>query len=216
MLYPINLDIKKKKCLVIGGGEVALRKVKALLECQAKVTVVSPQLHPDILKLAKAKQIQVVKKKYQSEDLNKVFLVIGATDDNRVNRQIATDAEKKHLLVNIVDVPDLCNFQVPASIRRGELMLTISTNGKSPALTKYLRRQLEEQFGPEYSDYLDLLGEWRKELIKTIPNGKLREQIFTAITESDILYLIGRGLKKEAELRIKQIINQKISNRSMV
>ncbi|MDI6783053.1 MAG: bifunctional precorrin-2 dehydrogenase/sirohydrochlorin ferrochelatase [bacterium] len=210
MLYPINLDIKKKKCLVIGGGEVALRKVKALLECQAKVTVVSPQLHPEIMKLAKTKQIQVVKKKYQSEDLNKVFLVIGATNDNKVNRRIADDAKKKQLLVNIVDVPDLCNFQVPASIRRGALMLTISTNGKSPALTKYLRKQLEEQFGSEYAEYVERLGEWRKELQKLVPNGKLREQIFSAMVESDILYLLKRGLRKEAELRANQIIDREI------
>jgi precorrin-2 dehydrogenase / sirohydrochlorin ferrochelatase len=211
MLYPINLDIKSKLCLVIGGGEVAFRKIKSLLECQAKVTVVSPQFHPEILKLAKAKQIKIIKRKYQTSDLQKVFLVIGATNDNKVNQQIAEEAKKRQILVNIVDVPNLCNFQVPASIRRGMLMITVSTNGKSPALTKYLKKQLEEQFGPEYTEYLDLLGKWRKKLIHDIPQGKLREQIFCAIVESDILNLLRAGLKKEAEQRIQQIVNQHTS-----
>lgn len=208
MLYPINLDIKKKRCLVIGGGEVALRKVKTLLDCFAKVTVISPQIHTELQKLAKSKHIQIVKRKYQSQDLKNVFLVIGATNDNKVNRKIADDAKEKQILVNIVDVPNLCNFQVPASIRRGALMLTVSTNGKNPALTKFLRKKLEEQFGPEYGDYLEFLSEWRTKLIKSIQNGKLREQISTAIAESDVLYLISNGLKKEAELRILQIIKK--------
>jgi precorrin-2 dehydrogenase/sirohydrochlorin ferrochelatase len=208
MLYPINLDIKNKQCLVIGGGEVAFRKIKSLLECQAKVTVVSPQFHPEILKLVKLKHIRIINRKYQTSDLNKVFLVIGATNDTKVNRQIADEAKKKQILVNIVDVPDLCNFQVPASIRRGALMITISTNGKSPALTKYLRQQLEEQFGPEYAEYLELLAKWRTKLIHDIPQGKSREQIFSAIAESDILYLLQVGMKKEAELRIQQIVSK--------
>jgi precorrin-2 dehydrogenase / sirohydrochlorin ferrochelatase len=208
MLYPINLDIKSKQCLVVGGGEIAFRKIKSLLECQAKVTVISPQFHPEILKLAKAKQIRVIKRKYQASDLHKVFIVIGATDDNKVNRQIAEESKKKQILVNIVDVPDLCNFQVPASIRRGVLMITISTNGKSPALTKYLRKQLEVQFGPEYAEYLELLSKWRTKLIHDISQGKLREQIFNAVAESDILYLLRMGLKKEAEQRIQQIVSK--------
>lgn len=208
MLYPINLDIKNKPCLVVGGGEVALRKIKSLLDCQAKVIVVSPQFHPEILKLAKAKQIQIINRKYQPPDINKVFLVIGATNDNKVNRQIAEEAKKKSKLVNIVDVPALCNFQVPASIRRGELMITISTNGKSPALSKYLRKQMEEQFGPEYTEYIELLDKWRTKLIHDITQGKLREQIFYAIIESDTLDLLRAGLKKEAEQRIQQIVSK--------
>ena len=209
MLYPINLDIKKRKCVVIGGGEVALRKVNSLLHCRAKVVVISPEVHPELQQLAKSKQIQINKRTYQAEVLKDAFLVIGATNDNKINRRIADDAKKRNMLVNIVDVPELCNFQVPASIRRGTLMLTVSTNGKAPALTKYLRKQLEEQFGLEYAEYLELLGEWRKELRKLVLNGKHREQILTAIVESDILYLLKRGLRKEAEQRIRQIIETK-------
>ncbi|MFB3897817.1 MAG: bifunctional precorrin-2 dehydrogenase/sirohydrochlorin ferrochelatase [bacterium] len=208
MLYPISLDIKNKPCLVIGGGEVALRKINSLLSCQAKITVVSPQFHPEILKLAKAKQIQIINRKYQTADLTKMILVIGATNDTKVNQQIAEEAKKKSILVNIVDVPALCNFQVPASIRRGDLLITISTNGKSPALSKYLRKQLEEQFGPEYTEYLELLDKWRTKLIHDIPQGKQREQIFQAIIESDILDLLQAGLKKEAEQRIQQIVSK--------
>ncbi|MCX7918556.1 MAG: bifunctional precorrin-2 dehydrogenase/sirohydrochlorin ferrochelatase [bacterium] len=208
MLYPINLNVNKKPCVVIGGGEVALRKVESLLSCGAQVTVVAPQIHPALQKLARAKRIRIVNRAYQPEDVATAFLVIGATNSNKVNQQIAQSAKQRNVLVNIVDTPELCNFQVPASIRRGSLLITVSTEGKAPALSKHLRTELEKQFGPEYAMFVEKLAKWRTALRKLVPNQKQRDQIMSALVTSDILYLLQRGLKQEAELRFKQIIQQ--------
>ena len=131
--YPVSLDIKNRKCLVVGGGSVGTRKVKTLLECGAKVTVVSPGVSGQLLELANNASIVLEKRAYREADLDGMFLVIGTTDDEELNRQISIDAGRLNMLCNIADRPKVCNFILPSIVNRGDLTISISTSGKSPA-----------------------------------------------------------------------------------
>ena len=142
--YPVNLDIKKRKCLVVGGGRVGTRKVLTLLDCGARVTVVSPDAKEKLIELANSGAITLEKRQYRETDLDGIFLVIGTTDDEELNHQISIAAEKHNMLCNIADRPKVCNFILPSIVNRGDLTISISTSGKSPALAKKLRMELEE------------------------------------------------------------------------
>ena len=174
--YPINLDIKGRRCLVVGGGAVGTRKVHTLLQCGADVTVISPQATNELSVLAEAGDIAMQKREYSSTDLEGIFLVIGATDDETLNRQVSADAQSRNLLCNIADRPAVCNFILPSIVHRGDLVITVSTSGKSPALAKKLRKALERQFGIEYADLLNLSyhrfrGKLRKFDIRSKPGA---------------------------------------------
>ena len=162
--YPVFLALEGKTCLVVGGGAVAWRKVRALLECGASVIVVSPALCPGLKQMADLQQISARVKEFAPEDVKDVFLVIAATDKNDVNEQVARAARERKIPVNVVDDARLSDFILPAVLRRGELTIAISTSGKSPALARKLRDQLERYLGPEYAALTDLVAEVRSEM----------------------------------------------------
>src|SRR4030042_360098 len=163
--YRIFLDIKNRPCLVVGGGAVGLRKVTTLLACGARVTVVAPAADGKLLDLAAAGTIDWRKKSYQSADLDGMFLVIGATSNEQLNLQIKADADRQGKLCNISDRPEGCHFILPAVVERGDLVIAISTSGKSPAFAKRIRKDLETTFGPEYAELLKLMGAIRRKLL---------------------------------------------------
>ena len=154
--YPVNLDIRNRNCLVVGGGAVATRKVMTLLKCGAIVTVVSPVVGDELDNLARNGAIRLKARNYRRTDVNHMFLVIGATDDRDLNRQIFKDAEARETLCNIADQPETCNFILPSVVHQGDLVIAISTSGKSPAYAKKLRKDLERTFGKEHADFLKL------------------------------------------------------------
>ncbi len=162
--YPIFLKIRGKKCIVIGGGEVALRKVRMLLECGADVTVISPTLHPGLTELAGENAVHLVRRIYRTGDLRGAAVVIAATDSKRTNHRAAADAGRTKALVNVVDDPAPSDFIVPSSFRKGELTIAVSTGGASPALARKLRMRLEKDFGEEFAVLLSLIGEVRSTL----------------------------------------------------
>ncbi len=188
--YPVNLDVKGRCCLVVGGGGVASRKVKSLLDCGALVTVVSPAFSRDLETLSDHPNLGLRKRPYRESDLEGHFLVIGATDDMDLNRRISTDAESRQMLCNIADVPDACNFILPAVIRQGNLVLTVSTSGKSPAFAKHLRRQLQEAFGVEYARFLELMGGIRKCLLAQEHAPEAHKHLFEQLIENNLVQLI--------------------------
>ena len=143
--YPVNLDIKGRQCLVVGGGRVGSRKVDTLVQCGAVVTVVSADVSPTVKQLADEKAILLKQRAYRASDVEGMFLVIGATDNETLNRQINADAERLNLLCNIADRPEICNFILPAIVRRGRFVMAISTPRKSPAFAKHVRKRLETQ-----------------------------------------------------------------------
>lgn len=162
--YPFFLNIHGKRCVVVGGGEVALRKVKVLLDCGANVTVVSPALHQDLVRLAEAGAISLIQRDYQQGDLKDAFIAIAATAETDTNRRIAKEAKKQGVLVNVVDDPGQSDFITPACLRRGDLTIAVSTAGRSPALARKIRNRLEGNFGAEYTSLVSLINEVRSEL----------------------------------------------------
>lgn len=159
--YPVFLDIAGKRCVVIGGGQVAWRKVQTLLEYGAKVEVVSPELCPE---LAAVTEINVCHRQYQPGDLKGAFLAIVATDNHEINHQVAREARAQGVMVNVVDDAEYCDFILPSLVRRGDMTIAVSTAGRSPALARKLRTRLEKEFGEEYAALLRLIDEVRLEL----------------------------------------------------
>lgn len=162
--YPSFLNIQGKRCVVIGGGKVALRKIKALLDCGTNVTVVSPALHRDLAQLAEAGTISLIHRDYKAGDLKDAFIAIAATTETETNKRVAMEAKRRGILVNVVDDLEQSDFIVPSCLRRGELTIAVSTAGKSPALARKIRTRLEQDLGEEYTSLVALISEVRSEL----------------------------------------------------
>lgn len=204
--YPINVDLSGRRCVVIGGGTVAGRKAESLLDAGAAVTVVAPELAPPLAEMAQQGLIEHVRAPYESGHLDDAFLAIAATDDREVNRAVYRDAESRGILVNVVDDPELCVFYVPAVVRRGDFIISVSTSGKAPALAKLVREQLESQYGPEYGELAELMGELRDEIKARHPDSAGRKRAYARILDSDALRLLAQGKRDEARQRALQCI----------
>lgn len=159
--YPIFMDIEDRRCLVVGGGEVAARKVESLLRCDARVTVVSPRLTETLAALKESGAIEAHLRNYSEGDTNGAALVIAATDDNAVNTNVSREATSAGIPVNVVDDPDKSTFIVPSLFKRGSVSIAISTGGKSPALARRMRVELEKTFPAEFAQLADILAEIR-------------------------------------------------------
>jgi precorrin-2 dehydrogenase/sirohydrochlorin ferrochelatase len=206
--YPVHLDIKNRNCLVVGGGAVGTRKVNTLLACGARVTVVSPDPTQQLKKMAVEESITLRERAYRTVDLKDMFLVIGATDDEKLNRQISEEAEQIGILCNIADRPEACNFILPSVVQRGDLVITISTSGQSPALAKRLRRELEAQFGEEYADFLLLMGAIRKKLLSQTHEPEAHKALFNQLIDSDFIELLRTGQRKQLNLLLYKILGE--------
>jgi precorrin-2 dehydrogenase/sirohydrochlorin ferrochelatase len=204
--YPIQLDIRNRPCLVVGGGAVGTRKVNGLLACRARVTVVSREATDELKDAAAKGRITLRLGEYADSDMEGMFLVVGATDDEELNRRVSADAEGRRVLCNIADRPAECSFILPAVIARGDLVITVSTSGKSPALAKKLRLSLGRQFGEEYAVLLDLLGAIRKRLLAEAHAPEAHKPLFEKIVDSDILELIRDGRMQAVDLLLERVL----------
>lgn len=201
-LYPVNLVVAGRRCLVVGGGRVASMKVAELVNCAARVEVVAPEISESILALD---GVMGHRREYRSEDLDGAFLVITATGMPEVDGRVAAEAEAAGLLVNSADDPDNCAFTLPARVRRGDLLVTFSTNGRSPALSTWLRRRFDAELGPEYGTLLELLSEHRADLLaRGIPTEGLDWQ---GALDSGMLDLIREGHLAEAKERLEACLS---------
>lgn len=207
-LFPMLIDLKQKDCLVVGGGNVAKRKVELLLESGAQVRVISTEAVGELRKLADEGKIAWHPKKFQKEDFKCPFLVVCATDDSVVNSEVSKLCREKGVPVNVVDDPSKCSFHVPAVLRRGDLTITVSTAGKSPLLARYLRSELETKFEKEYADYLELLGRVRERLAAEISDSRKRREILECLLESDLLRYIKQDRKDKIDEIIERCIKQ--------
>lgn len=208
--YPICLNISKKRCVVIGGGDVAERKVTRLLEAGAGVEVVGKLLTPKLKTMKNEGKIGHIADDYKEEYINDAFLVIGATDRDDVNDKIYMDADKKGKLVNIVDSPDRCNFILPSIVKQGDLQIAISTSGKSPALAKKLREEMEGSYGSEYQILLDIMGAVReKVIVRGYPSDE-NKKLFEALLNSDILQYIREENWNEVKRVVEDLVGEDI------
>jgi len=193
--YVACLKLKGRRCLVVGGGEVGLEKVEGLLACDGEVTLVAPEAHPALRAYAEEGSIRWHARAYEPADLDGSFLAIAATSDSEVNIRVYEDAERRAMLVNVVDVPPLCNFILPALVRSGPLAIAISTAGASPALAKRMKREVAELFGEEYARLAVLLNDARGWAKATLPTYQDRKDFFEGIVngEPDPIDLLRAG-----------------------
>jgi precorrin-2 dehydrogenase/sirohydrochlorin ferrochelatase len=208
--YPVCLDISNERCVVAGGGEVAERKVAGLLECGAKVVIVSKDLTPALREMKDAGRIEHLSDDYREEYLEGAFLVIGATDREDVNENISRDARDRGVLVNIVDVPARCNFIVPSVFRRGDLLVAVSTGGKSPALARRLREEIEERYGPEYGTLLTIMGNLRERVTARGASSAENRVLFESVLDSAILRYIREGKGDRVREIIRDLTGEEI------
>src|SRR4051794_1937774 len=194
--YIACLRLKGRRCVVIGGGEIGLEKVEGLLSCDGEVTLIAPEAVPELESLAAEGSVGWERREYAGpQDLEGVFIVIAATDATDINIRIYDDAERRAMLVNVVDVPPLCNFILPAIVRPGPRAIAISTAGASPALAKRIKRQIAEEFGEPYARLAVLLNEVRGWAKATLPTYQDRKAFFEGIVngEPDPIELLRSG-----------------------
>jgi precorrin-2 dehydrogenase/sirohydrochlorin ferrochelatase len=203
--YPVYLDLRKRPSVVIGGGRVAERKILSLLEAGAAVTVVSPLLTPKLAELAAAGKIVHREKKFEDTDITGAYLVVAATDSEEINRTVGRICRNRQVLVNVAAPPEESTFIVPSLVDRGELLIAISTCGASPALSRKIRQELEERYGPEYDLFLEKMAMLRRRLAGEVRDVAARRSFFKALVDSDVLELLRQGRQREADRRIAEL-----------
>jgi precorrin-2 dehydrogenase / sirohydrochlorin ferrochelatase len=176
-LFPMFLNLSARPCLVVGAGTIAESKIASLLEAGGRVRVVAPEATPQVRSWAQSNSIEWLQRSFQPGDLEGMFLVVAATSSTELHERMFEQATQRGVLCNIVDVPSLCDFYYSSVVQRGVLQIAISTAGQSPALAQRLRKQLEDQFGPEYEEWLAQLGETRDQLHSSRLNPEERKRL---------------------------------------
>jgi precorrin-2 dehydrogenase/sirohydrochlorin ferrochelatase len=201
--YPVTLRLQGRVCVVVGGGKVASRKVRSLLEAGARVKVIAPGLTAELEELAGRGVIECELRMACPEDVQEAFLVICASDNAETNQCIGRAGLEAGRLVNVVDQPDLCNFYVPATVHRGAVTVAVSTDGVSPLVARRLREKLEEVVGPEYGQLAELLGRSRPEFQERCPDPAARLRAWDVLVMSPLLELLRAGQADEAEALVR-------------
>lgn len=179
------LKLAGRRCLVVGAGPIGESKIASLLDAEAAVRVVAPDATPQVQSWAKAGTIEWLDRPWEPGDLDSMFLVVAATPSPELHQQIFSEARRHGVLCNVVDVPELCDFYYPAVVQRGALQIAVSTAGQSPALAQRLRKELEEQFGPEYEAWLERLGEEREKLFAANMSPEERKRLLHDLASAD-------------------------------
>jgi len=210
--YPICLDLDGRPCVVVGGGRVAERKVLGLLSCSAQVSVISPELTDELLRKHNDGTIHWINRQYRQGDLMQAFLVIAATDDEETQKQVYEEAAAHNILLNVADVPQRCNFILPATVRQGDLIISISTAGKSPALARKLRMELEKRFGAEYRVLVDILGAIRPEILASGLEQSDNEQLFKQLLHDDMADWIKSRNWSSLENHFEKVLEDRVGD----
>ena len=209
-LYPVSLNLQNRLCLVVGGGRVAERKTKALLNAGANVRLISPDATPNLQALAADGSLDWRQAAYApggTETLDGVFLVMACTDNRAVNAEVVSEAAARQLLILCADDPDAGNFVSAAQITRGDLVLTVSTGGGSPTLAVVLREHLEAEFGPEWAKLVEMIGKQR-DIVKTNPTEAARKEVIRRVLDDPKVHqLLRDGNLLEAETRIRACLS---------
>ncbi len=209
-LYPVNLLLEGKRCLVVGGGRVALQKTRELLRCQAQVRLVAVAISQELRDLASSQPppkapdqavLALREREYKAEDLQDCVLAIAATGDVAVNQQVFEDGRRQGILVNSADDPQRCDFFLPARVRQGDLLVTIATGGQSPAMSSWLRRRLEQELEPELEEMLKVVVQVREEVKSA---GISTESLdWAGALDNGILELVKAGQTEEAKQQLR-------------
>lgn len=195
--FPILVDVKGKSCAVIGGGKVAERRIASLLQAGAAVKVISPEFNPAIAGWIRQGAVKGIQREYRPADIEDAFLVIAATDSAAVNDQVCADAREKGLLVNRAERPETGNFIVPSVVRRGKLVIAVSTLGASPSVAAQIRREIEASIKPEYETVLDFLSEFRLKVQELVKDTAERQNLFRTVLKLDLIEKVRAGTFEE-------------------
>lgn len=214
--YPILVDLQGKKALVVGGGKVAQRKIETLLEHGATVQVVAKELTAALEELRRAGRIEFLGEEFSEAFVDGAFVVFAATDDASLNRRVSRTAQQRSLLVNAVDQPADCNFIVPSVLSRGDLVIAVSTSGKSPAFARKVRVELEQSFGEEYGLFLNLMGNLRKEILRLGLSQEENKSTFEDLVTSDLLTAIREKNWDLASQIIEKVLGRPVSKNQML
>lgn len=209
-MYPVNLDVRNRLCVVVGGGAVAERKTTGLLAAGAKIRVVSPELTATLRQYALEERISWLSQLFTPEDVADAFLVFAATSSPEVQLEVRTAAHQAGCLVNMADAPELCDFHVPAILRRGDLVLAVSTAGTSPALAAWLKARLEQDIGGEYAVLAGLLAAIRVNVLELPLSGREKKMLFQNLLDSDILAWIRDGQKELLAAHVQEVFGHLI------
>lgn len=207
----VNLLIAGKKVVVVGGGKVASRKVRSVLDAGGDVRVIAPDLTPDLRELAAADEIVHVPRSYRSGDLEGAVLVFAATSDRDVNRAVTADAEDRGILVTVADDPDSGTFTSPAVVRRGDLLLTVSTGDENAGFARAIRKELEATYGPEYGEALRLSTLARRKLLTELGNTSYNTGLAESLLASDLPGMLKRGETDRANRLLEEVLASAIS-----
>ncbi|HUJ18916.1 MAG TPA: bifunctional precorrin-2 dehydrogenase/sirohydrochlorin ferrochelatase [Nitrospirota bacterium] len=207
--YPVFLDLRDRRCLIAGGGKVAERKALSLFEAGADIVIISPTLTPRLRTLMQSGKISHKARPFEDADIAGAYLVIAATDSEQINSHIGQLCRNGQVLVNVASPPEESSFIVPSVVDRGELLIAVSTGGRSPALSKAIRQELGERFGSEYDIFLRKMSLVRDRLREEVTDEQARRAIFQTLVESDVLGLLKAGREHEADSRIAEITGLK-------
>ncbi len=204
---PVLMDIKDKDCLVVGGGAVALRKIRLLLRAGAEVRVVAKQVGAAVAKLAAARRIELSRRGFRAADLKGAVLAVAATNDLTVNKAVSVAARRQRVLLNAVDEPELCDFIVPAVVESGSLLIAVSTSGAGPGLAARIAAKLRAEYGKEYDLVLRQMSKLRRELKEKVPQQKDRKKIIDRVLDGRPFKLMMAGKWRQAKAEIDKIVS---------
>ena len=206
--YFAALDLNHRRCVIVGGGAVAERKIGALLESGAEVTVISPDATEEIERRAAAFEITLFRRPYRFGDLEGSWLVVAATDVREINHQVYDEATQRRVLINTVDHLQECNYVVPAVLNRGDVRIAISSGGQSPVLAQKARDEIAKVIGPEYAALAEMLGSCRRDVHRILPNAADRRALWAQVASSDALDLMKQGRHDEVRQRVMDWANR--------
>jgi len=215
-LYPVNLNIVNRLCVVVGGGNVALRKVNNLLDCDGLVRVISPSVDSGLEKIIHRGNVEWFEREYAKGDLQGAFLVFAATADPSVQRQVREEALRSGVILNSASDPVGSDFHVPAHFRRGKLLVAVSTGGGSPTLSRKIREKLEVEFGHEYEAVVDFLAMVREVVLNTVTDPVERRKLFDNLQKIDIVGLIRDGNWFELQMLLLQELPAEIDTPQLI
>ncbi len=208
--FPVLINLEKFPCLVVGGGDVALRKVLSLLEFNAYITVISPRLCKPLTKLSVEKKITIIRKPYSKEFLEGIKIVFCATNNEKINQTVFQHCGEKGILINSADNPALCDFILPANVKRGNLTISIASQGKAPFFTRIIKKKIETFIPPIYSDIADFAGDFRKKTltVSKAKSSKYKPMMFKKFSETNWEELIKRNGKSKTKHHVQDLLKE--------
>ncbi len=212
--YPVFLDLQGRRCVVIGGGHIAQRKVTTLLSCGAHVTVISPAVTPRLAAYAKQSKIRHVQRRLRSNDLQGAWLIYAATDEQTINQLVARAGLRRRIFTNVVDQPDLCSFITPAIMQRGAVTVAISTGGASPVMAKKIRNTVARAIRREDVAMVQLLASLRPLTKAQLQQPQARKRYFERLIAGKTYALVRAGLLKPARREARELLQQRASSAS--